>query len=64
MAIPMKEKIQVYLPPAEKQRIENYLEKTYGGSLSSFLRRLALEKVTAWEEHQITIRGVQHAHTT
>ncbi len=44
--------LKVQVSEEEKERIKNYLESTYNGSISELVRRLVFEKVAAWEQHE------------
>lgn len=47
-----KSQIPVRLDPEDRDRLKRYLDSTYKGAMSDFLRRCAFEKVAAWEALQ------------
>lgn len=59
---PKKEQFNIRLSKEDKGRIQAYLKATYDGTMAEFLRRIAFEKVSAWEERQREERRKEEEH--
>lgn len=54
--------INFRIDPEDKKRIQAYLDATYKGDMSDFFRRIAFEKVSAWEALQKEERRKEEEH--
>lgn len=48
----MANALRVVLDDEDKDRLKAYLQATYKGTMSDFIRRVVFEKVSAWEAMQ------------